>query len=84
MVVEETAGVLTLVVMATTFDSHGTYTCTATNPLGMDTVSTEVIITGACGRWEGHTYECGINGRLPSDVFLQLSSIHSLGCSVGR
>ena len=53
MVVEETDGVLTLEVMATTFDPRGTYICTATNPLGMDTVSTEVTITGGCGRWAG-------------------------------
>ena len=54
MIVEETAGVLTLVVMATTFDPRGTYTCTATNSLGMDTVNTEVTIKGGCGMWAGH------------------------------
>ena len=83
MVVEETAGVLTLVVKATTFDPRGTYTCTARNPLGIDTFSTKVIITGGCGMWVGHTCEYGINGRLSSDVCLQLPSVHSLECSVG-
>ena len=42
---------LTLVVMATTFDPRGNYTCTANNSLGTATFSTQVTIMGGCGQW---------------------------------
>ena len=48
MVMKETDA-LTLVVIATTFDPRGTYTCTASNSLGMATFSTQVTIMGGCG-----------------------------------
>ena len=43
---------LTLVVTAATFDPRGTYTCTATNSLGTNTTSTQVVIMGGWA-WVG-------------------------------